>query len=161
MNIDGMLATLLEWRGEFLLLGGVNFMLRHQPVLTYDLDVWVRPTAANLRRCEKALAALQAEWGRTESDWRPVAGRRPGWLGGQAVYCMICAGGALDVFLQVRGLGAWPSSRAVSVEVKTAAGIVCRGLSDRDMLRCQEALPDNERKADRIRTLRQALGEPP
>ncbi|OGV73583.1 MAG: hypothetical protein A3K19_13650 [Lentisphaerae bacterium RIFOXYB12_FULL_65_16] len=42
MNIDRMLKTLLDSRVQFLLLGGVNFMLRHQPVLTYDYDLCAR-----------------------------------------------------------------------------------------------------------------------
>ena len=41
MNIDRMLEALQECRVQFLLLGGVNFLLRHEPVLTYDLDVLI------------------------------------------------------------------------------------------------------------------------
>lgn len=157
MNIDHMLITLGGHDVRFLVLGGINFMLRHQPVLTFDLDVWVRPDQCNLARCEAALAALDAQWGETEATWGPVVKRAPGWLGHQAVYCMICDHGALDIFMAVKGLGEWDASYGDSVELRTAAGAVCRGLSDLDMLRCQQVLPEAERKLDRIRALEKAL----
>jgi hypothetical protein len=46
-----------------------NFLLRHEPVLTYDVDLWIDDTAENGRRCEMALAALGAEWARTDTHW--------------------------------------------------------------------------------------------
>ncbi|MFM7138249.1 MAG: hypothetical protein ACKO1M_14480 [Planctomycetota bacterium] len=51
----------------------MNFLLRHEPVLTYDVDFWIRDTAAYLDRCDKALRQLDAAWGPTEQDWRTVA----------------------------------------------------------------------------------------
>ena len=39
-----------------------------------------------------------------------------------------------------------------------AAGTPYRGLSDTDMLRCQEALDVRDRKPERMRRLREVLG---
>ncbi len=159
MNIDSIFEMFLKNEVEFLLLGGVNFMIQHEPVLTFDVDVWIRPEQSNLRRCEQALVAMEAEWGESEGRWGPVSKRQPDWLGRQPVYCMICKYGALDLFLEVKGLSDWYESATRAVDIKTTAGITCRGLSDEDMLRCQEALPEREQKKDRIRALRRALGK--
>ncbi len=159
MNIDLILQTLSRHNVDFLLFGGVNFMLRHEPVLTFDVDIWVRPEVGNLERCEVALREMEAEWGETEVSWGLVSEKSPGWLGRQAVYCMICKYGALDIFLAVKGLDEWEASAAHAVSVATGGGASCRGLSDEDMLRCQQALPENEQKKDRVRVLSSALKE--
>jgi hypothetical protein len=51
----------------------------HQPELTSGIDFWMCDTAENLGRCDTALQKLDAAWGPTEQDWRPVA-EQPGWL---------------------------------------------------------------------------------
>ena len=137
----------------------MNFLLRHEPVLTYDVDVWVKPTAENLRRVEDALSVLGAYWGRTENEWGPVDALKPGWLGHQSVYCMTTALGALDVFLHLTGVEDWDLCRSHAAAGSTACGVDFWGLSDRDMLRCQEVLAASEQKLDRIRVLRNVLGE--
>jgi len=48
MNFDRIFALLAEHRVAYLLIGGVNFMLRHKPLLTYDED---------MLRCQMALKA--------------------------------------------------------------------------------------------------------
>ena len=50
MNIDEILATMNRHGCQFLLIGGMNFMLRHQPILTYDVDLWVEDSDENRRR---------------------------------------------------------------------------------------------------------------
>jgi len=141
----------------YLVIGGMNFLLRHAPLLTYDIDVWIDDAPENLDRCEKALAELQAEWGPTEQDWGPVAERSPGWLRGQTVFCLNSPFGAIDVFRSVPGVGSWAASRARGVGGQTAAGVAFWGLSDEDMLNCQTALPESERDQERIRILTEAL----
>jgi hypothetical protein len=79
MNIDHILRTFNASEVEYLLIGGMNFLLRHEPVLTYDIDFWILDTAANLDRCDSALRQLDASWGPTEDSWRPVA-EQAGWL---------------------------------------------------------------------------------
>lgn len=139
-----------------MLIGGINYLLRHQPVLTYDVDIWIEDTENNLRRCEKALSQLNAEWGISDKDWIPVAKRDSGWLKRQTVFCMTSPDGAIDVFRQVKGLNDWRSCFERSVRGRTG-GISFRGLSDQDMLKCQKALRISERKQDRIRTLNRAI----
>ena len=39
MNVDHILETLNGHQVVYLLIGGMNFLLRHTPVLTYDVDV--------------------------------------------------------------------------------------------------------------------------
>ncbi len=41
MNVDRVLETLNTHRVAYLLVGGVNFLLSHEPRLTYDIDVWL------------------------------------------------------------------------------------------------------------------------
>ena len=157
MNVDRVFQTLNRHEVAYLVIGGMNFLLRHAPLLTYDIDVWIDDAPENLDRCEKALAELQAEWGPTEQDWGPVAERSPGWLRGQTVFCLNSPFGAIDVFRSVPGVGSWAASRARGVGGQTAAGVAFWGLSDEDMLKCQTALPESERDPERMRILTEAL----
>ena len=102
MNIDHILRTFADCGVEYLLIGGMNFLLRHEPVLTYDIDFWIRDTAENRDRCDTALRALDAAWGATEEDWRSVAAQ-PGWLVRQGVFCLTSPSGAIDIFRTVTG----------------------------------------------------------
>ena len=103
-------------------------------MLTFDVDVWIEDAETNLSRCEKALGRLKAEWGRSDNDWRPVVKRNPGWMKRQAVFCLACPHGAIDVFRRVKGLRDWRAWWQRAVRGKTGA-LSFRGLSDRDMLR--------------------------
>ena len=76
MNVDRILATMNDCQVEYILIGGMNFLLRHEPILTFDVDLWIDDQEANCRRCERALETLEAEWGESDSDWRKVAERR-------------------------------------------------------------------------------------
>jgi len=159
MNVDHILGTLNAHRVDYLLIGGVNFLLRHSLVLTYDVDLWIEDTPENRDRCERALAELEAEWGASEEDWGPVAARGAGWLASQTLFCLTSPHGAIDVFRFVKGLGDWAAARFRAQPGKTAAGTAFVGLSDHDMLACQLALPESERKQARIQTLKQAIAK--
>jgi len=161
MNLDRILGTCNQQGVSYLLIGGMNFLLRHQPVLTYDVDLWIEDTPENRRRCESALAALDAEWGRTNADWGPVAAKPAGWLDQQAVYCLNSPHGAIDVFRSLKGPTDWQTSWNASVVEQTAAGTSYHGLSDADMLACQLALDAGAQKAERIRVLRSKLKSSP
>jgi hypothetical protein len=52
MTVDQILETFNRRQAGYLLIGGMNFLLRHQPVLTFDVDLWVADTPENLRRTE-------------------------------------------------------------------------------------------------------------
>ncbi len=157
MDIDHIL-TVLNRRGvHYLLIGGVNFLLRHKPVLTFDIDFWIEDDPGNCLRCEGALAELDAEWGPAEKTWGPVTALPTGWLSRQTIYCLSSPHGAIDIFRSVAGLPSWQQSFATSVSGQTAAGTVYRGLSDADMLACQLSLDPEDRKNDRIRDLKKVL----
>ncbi len=156
MDVDHILRTFDTHGVESLLIGGMNFLLRHEPVLTYDVDLWIRDEPANLQRCEAALAALDAAWGATEAEWRPVA-EQSGWLTRQSVYCLTSPSGAIDVFREVDGLSSWEAAARRAVCGNTAGGAAYRGLCDEDMIICQMALPENLRRAGRIETLERAV----
>ena len=142
---------------DYLLIGGMNFLLRHRPELTFDVDIWVRDDAANLEALNRALRALGAQWGRTEAEWKPVADDWR-WLQHQGLYCLTTKHGALDVFRDVRGLeGRYAECRNRAVPATTGTGVAFLALSDADMLVCQEALPVAERNERRIEVLRDAL----
>ena len=158
MNVDRIFEVLNRHRVDYLVIGGVNFLLRHAPVLTFDVDLWIEDSNVNRRRSEQALAELSAEWGSTEADWRPVSRRAAGWLEGQEVFCLTSPAGPVDIFLSVKGLDSWQSASERAVAGKTDAGVSYRGISDEDMLRCQLALDPAEQRADRIRALQGILG---
>jgi hypothetical protein len=157
MNVDRILAAFNRHEVRYLLIGGVNYLLRHKPVLTFDIDLWIEDVEANRRRCEAALSELQAEWGQDEPDWRSVATRTAGWLSTQSVYCLTSPHGAIDIFRSVQGLPDWQAAFSRAVSGQTAAGTSYRGLSDQDMLASQLSLPPETRKNDRIRDLQTGL----
>jgi hypothetical protein len=157
MNVDQILQALNDEQVDYLLIGGMNFLIRHLPELTFDVDVWVRDDAENLSRLNRGLQRLGAAWGRTESEWRPVSDDWR-WLQTQAVFCLTTQAGAVDVFRDVAGLeGQYGLCKQRGVPTRTAAGVSFVGLSDRDMLTCQEALPVGQRKVRRMEILREAL----
>jgi hypothetical protein len=157
MNVDRVLDTMNRHQVAYLLIGGVNFLLRHSPILTFDIDFWIEDTTENRRRCEAALAELDAQWGATDDDWGPVATRTAGWLERQALFCLTSPHGAIDIFRRVAGLDDWRSSYQNAVREQTSGGISYRGISDADMLRCQYALEEGERKRDRIAILEKVV----
>jgi hypothetical protein len=157
MNVDEILKALSDEQVDYLLIGGMNFLIRHRPELTFDVDIWVRDDSDNLRKLNRVLRQLGAEWGRTEAEWAPVP-ESWHWLESQGVFCLTTQHGALDVFRDVRGLeGRYAECRARAIPSRTAVGIAFRGLADEDMLACQEALPPGERKLRRMEVLREAI----
>ena len=157
MNVDEILKALNDEQVDYLLIGGMNFLLRHLPELTFDVDVWVRDDAINLERVNRALQHLGAEWGASDKEWRAVPGDWH-WLQRQGCFCMTTRHGALDVFRNVRGLeGRYDECRAAAVPSLTTKGVRFPALSDEHMLACQQALPEQERKAKRVETLTRAI----
>jgi hypothetical protein len=150
-----------DWSVGYLLIGGMNFMLRHQPILTFDIDLWIEDTDANRARCEAALTALDAEWGETDSNWESVANKPPGWLFRQSVFSLNSADGAIDIFRAVPGLVDWQASWQSSLVEQTSGGVSYHGISDEDMLRCQMALEASARKTSRIQALQDKLKQKP
>lgn len=157
MNVDHILETLNRHNVDYLLIGGMNFLLRHAPVLTYDVDLWIEDIDENLNRCEKALSELQAEWGTSDQNWEPVAKQKHGWLKNQSAFCLTSTHGAIDIFRRVKGLENWRACLDRTSREKTAGNIPYRGLSDEDMLRSQKALDKSEQKHERISVLERAI----
>lgn len=157
MNVDAILQALNEEQVDYMLIGGMNFLLRHLPELTFDVDIWVRDTPDNLEKTNRALQRIGAQWGVTEKDWQLVSAD-PKWLLRQGCFCLTTKHGALDIFRDVRGLeGRYEECKAAAVAARTGTGINFAALSDAHMLACQEALLPHEQKAKRMEVLRQAL----
>lgn len=157
MNVDAILKAFGDSNARYLLIGGMNFFLRHEPVSTFDVDLWVEDTQANKARVSQALVNLKAEWGRTESDWKLVAAD-PSWMRGQGCFCLTSPFGAIDVFLELEGLqGRFNECYQRAVHAVTLGGTSYMALADIDMIRCQEALPEGLRRIDRIRVLKSKL----
>ncbi len=157
MNVDAILQHLNSENVDCILIGGMNFLLRHVPELTFDVDVWVRDDRDNLARLNRSLLKLGAAWGPTEKDWKPVP-QDAVWLLSQPVFCLTTNHGALDVFRDVLGLqGRYAECKARATLSETAGGAAFWGLSDGDMLTCQLALPEEHRRSRRIEILRAAL----
>lgn len=130
MNVDRILDTFNQHRVRYLLIGGMNFLLRHEPTLTYDVDIWIEDNEDNRGRCESALTDLQAEWGPTDNTWQSVAEFDSNWLEAKAVFCLMSPHGAIDIFRSVRGLDDWQLCWDRAVDESTQAGISFRGLSE-------------------------------
>lgn len=157
MNVDRIFETMNRHGVHYLLIGGMNFALRHEPILTYDVDFWIDDVSANRQNCERALADLNAEWGPTDETWKPVKEMQPGWMEQQSLFCLTTAHGAVDVFRSVKGLESWQDSWDRGINAALSTGTVYRALGDDDMLRCQLALPEGLQKKSRIETLRAQL----
>ncbi|MGB1725525.1 MAG: hypothetical protein ACPHJZ_04340, partial [Limisphaerales bacterium] len=97
MNIDRVLQSLAKNEVDYLLIGGVNFLLRHAPEITYDIDVWIADNPKNLERTVTFLKSINAEWGATEDDWKPVPDTTT-WLTLQPVFCLTSPIAAIDIF---------------------------------------------------------------
>ena len=72
MDVDLILQTFNAHRVDYLLIGGMNFLLFHEPVLTFDVDLWIDDAPENLRRAEQALGELRgvgAPPSRTGDPW--------------------------------------------------------------------------------------------
>jgi len=150
MNVDAILRSFAHHQVNAILIGGMNFLLRHQPVVTFDVDLWVKDTDENLIKVSAALHELRAEWGRDEQSWKPVPDGF-GWLRRQSMFCLTSAHGAIDIFREVEGLrDDYDVYRDRCNECYTASGIHYASLSDRDMLACQMALPEEGRRLDRV-----------
>lgn len=158
VNVDSILAAFNETGAEFILIGGMNFLLNHKPILTFDVDLWVDDNRVNLTRVNLALRTLQAEWGITAETFSLVPSD-PEWLERQMVFCLYTPAGDLDIFRAVRGLDSYAECRERAAVRVTPAGTPYRSLSDIDMLACQLALEEEEQKLDRIRILRKVLGQ--
>jgi hypothetical protein len=142
---------------DFLLVGGLNFFLIHQPVSTQDVDVLVETSSENLARVEVALATMDAQWGKGDDDWGPVSSKPAGWFGQQSVYCLLTKWGSLDIFLQVTGISSFGDAKSRSIEFNYDDRNKCRLISAQDLLACQLALPEHIRKVDRVRYLMNLL----
>ncbi len=157
MDIDHILRTMHDHDVDYILIGGVNFLLRHLPELTYDIDIWILDTDANLEKANQALTLLRAEWGSTEQNWKPIPAD-PQWLRRQICFCLTTPFGALDIFREVRGLeGKYSECKIRAQHSHTPSGVTYWALSDEDMLRCQEALEPADRKTKRMEVLRAAI----
>lgn len=161
MNVDAILESFNRHKVDAILIGGMNFLLRHQPVLTFDVDFWVKDTDENLSKVSEALHDLRAEWGRDDKTWKPVPNGF-GWFRDQPMFCLTSAHGAIDIFREVAGLeGQYDVCRDRCSECRTSSGIPYASLSDQDMLACQMALPKTERRLDRIAFLENLLKQHP
>jgi hypothetical protein len=146
-----------EQQVRYLLIGGMNFLLRHKPELTYDVDIWVADDEENRTRTNRALREMAAEWGRTDNDWDLVP-EDASWLSRQGVYCLTSKFGAIDIFREVRGLeGKFEECFSRAIPEETGSGVRYHGLADIDMLRCQEVLPEGQQKRSRVEVLRAAV----
>jgi len=157
MNVDAILESFHRHEVDAILIGGMNFLLRHEPVLTFDVDFWVNDTDENLAHVATALRNLGAEWGKDEKTWGPLPSGH-GWLRTQNVFCLTTRHGAVDIFRSVEGLdGQYAACKARSTVERSEGGISYRSLSDQDMLACQLALPENLRRLDRTNYLKNLL----
>ncbi len=152
-DYQAVFRVLNENAVHYLLIGGLNYFLRHKPVSTQDIDVFVEPSRDNLSRCETALSALHAQWGRDDADWKLTSEKPGGWLSGQAVFCLLTPQAPLDIFLSVPGISSFAEADANAASIITNDGTKVRCISTEHLLACQLALPESLRRLDRVRHL--------
>lgn len=100
---------------------------------------------------------MDAEWGKSDSDWGYVRDRAPGWLSQQQIYCMLTKFGPLDFFLSVKGVVFFKEAKQ-RASVKLLDNQVSASLlSAEDLLECQLVLPEGSRRLDRIAYLKRLL----
>jgi hypothetical protein len=157
VNPGLILRTFGEHQVDCLLIGGMNFLLRHQPVTTFDIDFWIADEAENRARVARALSRLGAESERMDGSWGRVSTEED-WLVRQPVHCLTSPAGAIDIFRFVHGLDSYEGCKSRAVVCKNEESTEYRCLCDEDMLQCQLALPEGQRRVDRIAQLRKALG---
>ena len=152
-DYQAVFRVLNEHAVQYLLIGGLNYFLRQKPVSTQDIDVYVEHSRDNLTRCESALSALHAQWGRDDADWELTSAKPVGWLSGQSVFCLLTPQAPLDIFLSVPGLSSFAEADAKAAGFITNDGTKVRCISTEHLLACQMALPENLRRLDRVRHL--------
>ena len=135
---------------SYLLVGGLNYFLRHKPVTTQDIDLFIDDSPQNRQLCEIALIELGAEWGRRDEDWDKVSAKPKGWLSGQSVFCLLTRFGPVDIFLSLPGLPSFSEALLRSVSFEIEQSIQVRLISTEDLLACQMAIPEVYRKRERI-----------
>jgi hypothetical protein len=55
-DFEDMLRLLAKHRARYVIVGGLAFIYHAKPRFTKDMDLWVDPTPANLRKVNRALA---------------------------------------------------------------------------------------------------------
>jgi hypothetical protein len=130
MNVDHIFATMNHHEVRYLLIGGMNFMLRHEPTLTFDVDLWIEDSEENRRRCETALVELETTWGPTDDTWQPVASLGSGWLDEKRVCCTLNPWGAINILRSVAGQTEWLSCHQQAELRTTKRGTYYRALGD-------------------------------
>jgi hypothetical protein len=103
-----------------------------------------------------ALREVGAQWGATDRTWAAVPEDWQ-WLQGQWVFCLTTEHGALDIFRKVEGLADFEACRKRASALRTEAGTPYQSLSDEDMLACQMALDERDRRLDRVAYLEKLL----
>ncbi len=83
---------------RYLLIGGFNFFLRHEPLATFDIDLWIEDEAPNRHRCAEALASLEAECCPDEDNWWHVSQLSIDWISRQSIFCLASPHGSIVNF---------------------------------------------------------------
>jgi hypothetical protein len=156
LNFREIFRRLNEENARWPLAGGMNVFLQHGHDLTQDVDIFIEATSANFAAVNRALRRMNAAWGATSDNWKPVP-EDPNWLARQSVICMTTQLGFLDIFTSLPGIDETYDQVWRRAFIGDISGVAFRGLCNADMLACQKALPENERKLDRIRLLERTL----
>ena len=157
MDVDRILRTFHNAGVEYVLICGMNFFLVHKPVATFDVDLWIADEVNNRAKVHDALTELKAEVSfSTKGDDLALVEDLPSsaWLERAAVFCLNSPHGAIDIFRSVRGLEPdYQTLRGRFVRRATPSGVPFQSLPDDLMIAYQLALPEPERKRDRLRAL--------
>ena len=163
MNVDAILSVLNTHGVDYVLIGGVNFLLNHAPILTFDVDIWIHDEEQNRVNLTAALVELKAEWGPDDLHWKPI-GPDATWLTKQTVFSLSSPDVAIQFFREVNGLeGRYCECKSRAAYKATGTGIPYFSLSDQDMLNhterisalnaCGHQPPDRKEEEERKRDI--------
>jgi len=157
MDVEHILRTLNSHGVEYILAGGMNFLLNHTGPLSYEVGLFINDTEANRSELNFALQELGCAWGPDSEHWKTITGG-PQWLDRQPVFCLTSPHGAIDIFRAIKGLEDGFEACKNRAEIRSMQdGEMYYSLSDEDMLRSQLALPETEERKQRIETLRKSI----
>ena len=157
MDVEHILHTLNQHSVEYILIGGMNFLFNHSGPITYDVDIFVNDTSANLIELNFALQDLHCEWGESEDKWGPISSD-PNWLKAQTAVCLTSPFGPLDIYRKVRSLDDGFDACKSRAELRSMPnGDFYFSLCDEDMLGCELAAEVSERNTSRIDALKKSI----
>jgi hypothetical protein len=136
MDLEAIIGRLIQYRVEFVLIGGLASIMHGAPMITQDVDVCIRFSRENLNRLVAAVGDLHP-YHRITPQRLPFEITDQNWEALKNIYLQTDLG-VLDCLGNVAGIGGFDEVYAVSEEIKVSVGAF-RILSLDSLIRAKEA----------------------